>query len=173
MIGIDVLAIVVAVVSVIVSIRADRRSRLAENANQKYQDVQQRLAELELIKLTQQANITISFENKYKPVHNIVPKGGVGRLPAVQVLHFLIIKNAGNVDAYDIKLSFEPLATNKKVPHGLAAIPPIPLLAPGQEISLQISLGLDEVLDFYGIWEWKNPDKTIESRKSYLLIPSN
>ena len=163
----DLLNLIVAVVGGILAVLAWRKSRLADEANERYQEVQKQLAELQLI-AAQKANIILQFQTETEIFYRT--KGYV-REPDSRRKRYLLIKNVGNVEAYNIKISFESASQQHEAPQDLNKIEPISILAPGTDLSINFSIMADEFNKFNGSWSWDNPNGKTETRKSYFVIP--
>ncbi len=167
--------LIVSVIGIIVAIIALRRSRIADDASKNYQAVQEKLAQLELIRLTQKANILVTFHAERtvryrdaKPLPGMIQ--GEQVVPEANTGYYLLIKNIGNVEARNIELHFTS-NTDGTIPIPLEDIKPIPILASGLDVSYPLLLLYNNSRELIGKWKWENPDGTQEERESYLLIP--
>lgn len=147
----DVLSLTAGVVATVLSIMSYRRSRLADEANAKYEELRERLAEIELQR-AKSANIRLEF------------------VPAPREHLDLIIHNDGAATAYDVVVSFEAIEEGV-LPPNLKNIRPILKLAAGQSISVRTILasGISRVLK--GTWCWKNPDGHEQEQESEFWLP--
>ena len=151
------LADLLSLLGIIIAGVALYRSKKADDAIKNYQQVQEKLAQLELIRLTQRANLLITFSIERSD-------------DVYKVRRFLVIRNTGNVEARNIELHFAP-HSNGKLPFLLDKIAPIPILASGLEVVYEVLLGATDSVELKGTWKWDNPDGTKDEKESYFTIP--
>ncbi len=168
--------LIVSVIGIIVAIIALRRSRIADDASKNYQAVQEKLAQLELIRLTQKASILVSFSIEHTTHYRSINTRGINHadqvVPESRRIHYLVVRNVGNVEARNIELRFSPVSEGG-IPYPLEKIKPITILASGLDVTYEVMLSANDSKDLTGKWKWENPDGTQEVRESYLLIPTN
>ena len=162
--------------SLVLAILALYWSRKGEEANKNYQAVQEKLAQLELIRLTQKANILVTFSIEHTVHYRSLSTRGISNadqvVPESKTTRYLVIRNIGNVEARNIDLTFSS-SSEDRVPHDLSDMEPIPILASGLDVAFPIWLAMGASITVVGKWKWENPDGTSDGKESYLLIPGH
>lgn len=146
----DILSIIISAAATLIALMAYWRSRLADEANAKYEAIRERLAEVELQRV-ESASIHLDFTETYHgQIH-------------------LVIRNEGPATAHNVNVNFDSVGGGA-LPPGLENIDPISKLAQGHPINIPTVLGTGLSGHLKGMWSWENPDGRKEERESEFRL---
>lgn len=160
----------IAIVAIIVSIISLRRTSRVQEQQLRLQRKQEELTDLQLEALRKQAEALqaspASTAATQEKADVRVDLERVGRD------YKFIITNWGRAPARDVTfdLDLEPGNHSPLVAGDYDLKIPIPELAPGSRVPLYAAITLGMAPAFPARWSWRNPDGSVETRKTLLAI---
>lgn len=159
-----------ALVAIVVSVVSLRRTGKVQKRQLRLQRKQEELIDLQLESIRKQALRPAPQGSGLAPTHE---KADVRvDLERVGTDCKFIITNWGNVPAFDVTfdLDLDAGSASPLVKGDYAAKIPIPELAPGNRIPLWAAITMGMGTTFPARWSWRNPDDSVETRKSLLAV---
>jgi hypothetical protein len=166
----QIITIIIALIAIVISIISLHRTSRVQEQQFRLQKKQEELTDLQLEALRRQ---TEAREKSISPSNIIQERADVRvDLERVGRSSRFVITNWGNVPARDVNFDLELDAgkTSPFIKGDYDVKIPIPELAPGSRVPIIAAINLSMDPAFTGNWSWKNPDGTIEYRKSMLAL---
>lgn len=163
------LTAVIAVVAIIVSMVSLRRTSRVHDQQLRLQKKQEELTDLQLELVRKQAEARAVAATTSAPPEKADVRVNLER---VGKGHKFIITNWGRVPARNVTfdLDVESEDHSPLVRGDYDQKIPIPELAPGSRIPLIAAVTMGMPLAFPARWSWRNPDGSVDTRKSLLGI---
>ncbi len=160
----------ISLVAIIVSVVSLRRTSKVQDQQLRLQRKQEELTDLQLEALRKQSQTPSSPTAVLAPNQE---KADVRvDLERIGNDFKFIITNWGSVAARDVTfdLELEPGRRTPLVKGDYDEEIPIPELAPGNRVPLWAAITFGMATTFSGRWTWRNPDGSVETRRSLLAI---
>lgn len=159
----------IALVAIVISLVSLRRTSRVQEQQLRLQRKQEELTDLQLESLRKQSQMPPMV-----PVAAAIQEKADVRVDLERVGRDFkfIITNWGRVPARDVRFDLE-LAAGKQSPLVVGDYDekiPIPELAPGNRVPLLAAITMGMGTTFPGQWSWRNPDGSVETRKSLLAV---
>lgn len=165
----QVVTAAIALVAVAVSLISLHRTSKVQHQQLRLQKKQEELTDLQLEALRKQAQVPPSVASSTAPQEKADVRVDLEQSGRD---HKFIITNWGRVPAREVTfdLELEPGKPSPLVNGDYDVKIPIPELAPGARCPLWAALTFGSGTAFPARWSWRNPDGSVESRKSLLAI---
>ena len=161
---------IIALVAIIVSLVSLRRTSKVQEQQLRLQRKQEELTDLQLESLRKQSQTLLPLADAPAPTQE---KADVRvDLERIGRDYKFIITNWGRVPARDVTfdLDIEAGKPSPLVNGDYDVKIPIPELAPGNRVPVWAAVTMGMALTFPARWSWRNPDGSVETRKSLLAI---
>lgn len=159
----------IAIVAAVISLVSLRRTSAVQRQQLRLQKKQEELTDLQLEALRKQAlpasaSVAVAAPVEKADVRVDLEKSGRD--------YKFIITNWGRVPAREVTfdLDLEPGRSSPLVSGDYDVKIPIPELAPGARCPLWAALTFGSGTTFPARWTWRNPDGSVDTRKSLLAI---
>jgi hypothetical protein len=166
----QIVTALIALLAIVVSFVSLRRTSKVQEQQLRLQRKQEELTDLQLEALRKQAQAVSS-----PTVPAVVPTKADVRVDLEKVGRHdfkFFITNWGSASAHDVTFDLE-LESGKPSPLVAGDYDvkiPIPELAPGNRVPLWAAITMGMGPTFPARWSWRNPDGSVETRKSLLAI---
>lgn len=165
----QVVTAAIALTAIVISLVSLRRTSKVHEQQLRLQQKQEELTDLQLEALRKQAEAAAVVHGPSAPAPKADIRVDLER--SGKDFKFLIT-NWGEGAARDVtfELELEPGARSPLVKGDYDQKIPIPELGPGNRVPLWAAITMGMGTAFPGRWSWRNPDGSIETRKSLLAI---